>query len=471
MRSYINNRKGYDDMKWNNRVLQRASDLWKEFQQINREREENEFLPAVLEVTETPPSPIARIVLWTLMSILVAGLLWTIFGHVDEVAVATGKVVPTGQVKVIQTQYAGVVKAINVRDGQQVKQGDVLVALDQTVSAADLAQMRKQVAYYRLQLQRLAAEQNGDPFEPGQAEHVDPLDLQTQKRLFDSRTSEIRQRLAQAEAKVAEQQALQISTAANLQKYSSLLVVAIEQEKRMKQLLDKEAVSYFAYLQYEAKRIELEQSLAAQQAEISRVQSTLQQALRERESIRAERQKDIASRIVDDRKQLMSFEEELKKAERKNFQSTLTAPVDGRVTQLSVHTLGGVVTEAQALMVIVPDGTKLEIEAWAANKDIGFLRLGQVAEVKIETFNFQRYGTIDAVVSTISADAKEDKEKGNVYRIVLQIQRQDMEVAGRNVALSPGMTATAEIKIRQKRIIEYFLDPFRKYKSEALRER
>ena len=458
-------------MNWIRTWKRRGKDVWQQFEQINRKREENEFLPAVLEVTETPPSPIARIALWTLMLILVTGLLWTIFGHVDEVAVAPGKVIPTGQVKVIQSQYAGVVKAIKVRDGQEVKEGEALIELDETTSAAELSQIRKQVGYYRLQVRRLEAEQNGTPFNPEITADIDPLEVEMQKRLFDGRTSEIRQRLAQADARVAEQRALQISTAATLQKYTSLLAVSQEMEKRMKKLLDQEAVSYFAYLQYEARRIEYEQNVAAQQAEISRVQSTLNQALRERDSLAAERARDIASRIVDDRKQLMNYEEELKKAEQKHRQSTITAPVTGRVTQLDVHTLGGVVTAAQPLMVLVPEGTTLEVEAWAANKDIGFLRVGQAAEVKIDTFNFQRYGTIDSTVSVISADAKEDKERGNVYRILLKLDRQDMEVAGRFVPLSPGMSATAEIKIRQKRIIEFFLDPFRKYKSEALRER
>ena len=230
-------------------------------------------------------------------------------------------------------------------------------------------------------------------------------------------------------------------------------------------------MSYFAYLQYEARRIEYEQNVAAQRAEIARVQSTLQQALRERDSLVAERAKEIASRIVEDRRQLMGYVEELKKADQKSRQATIVSPVDGRVAQLAVHTMGGVVKAAQSLMVIVPEGTRLEVEAWAANKDIGFLRVGQVAEVKIETFNFQRYGTINATLTDISADAKEDKTRGNVYRVVLQLERQDVEVAGRNAPLSPGMTATAEIKIREKRIIEFFLDPFRKYKSEAFRER
>lgn len=454
-----------------NSWIRRVKDFWQEFEKTQQEREENEFLPAVLEVTETPPSPIARIVLWSLMLLLVVGLLWTIFGDVDEVAVAPGKVVPHGQVKVVQSQYSGVVKAILVKDGQQVKEGEVLVELDRTVSAADLAQMRKQVAYYQLELDRLLAEQDHTLFQPRITPEVDPKDVTMQMKLYESRTQEIRSRLSQLEAKIGEQRAVQAAAEANRRKYDDLLGVAREREAKMKELLEANAVSYFNYLDYQAKRMELEQNLAAQQAEISRAESSLQQAIREWAAVKAEREKDIAAKMVDDRKQLQAYEEELKKAEQKSRQSTIVAPVAGRVTQLAIHTLGGIVTDAQSLMIIVPEGTTLEVEAWAANKDIGFLKTGQAAEVKIETFNFQRYGTIDATVVEISADATEDKEKGRVYRVVLELQRQDVEVAGKNVPLSPGMSATAEVKIRQKRIIEFFLDPFRKYKSEALRER
>ena len=451
--------------------LQWGKQLAERFDQVQRERDENEFLPAVLEVTETPPSPIARIILWTLMALLVVGGLWTLLGHVDEVAVAPGKIIPRGQVKVIQSEYKGSIKSIKVKDGQRVKTGDVLIELDQTVSAADLAQMRKQVNFYRLQLERLEAEQLGLPFQPQVTADMDPIDVATQKKLFDSRTTEIRHRLSQSEAKIAEQRAQLMTAETNLRKYTELLAIAVERESRMQELLKENAVSLFAVLEYQSKRIELEQSAAAQQSEIQRVSSALQQSLQEWAGIKSERDKEIATKVVDDRKQLRAYEDELKKAEQKNRQSTLVAPVDGRVAQLSVHTVGGVVTEAQALLVVVPDGTTMEVEAWAANKDIGFLRVGQTAEVKVETFNFQRYGTIDATVTEISADATEDKAKGLVYRMMLRLERQDVDVSGQNAALSPGMSATAEIKIRQKRIIEFFLDPFRKYKSEALRER
>lgn len=453
------------------RILQRLTHFGQELQKANKEREENEFLPAVLEVTETPPSPIARIVLWTLMVLLAIGLLWTVIGEVDEVAIAPGKIIPTGQVKVIQSQYSGVIKAILVKDGQKVKSGDSLIELDQTVSSADLAQNRKQVAYYNLELERLFAEQNGMSFQPQITSDMDPKDVITQTKLYESRTQEIRQRLAQSEARIAEQQAQLVTASVNRKKYEDLHRIAKEREEKMQELFKQNAVSYFNFLDYQSRRMELEQNLAASISEISRVKSSLEQAMREWAAVKAEREKDIAAKMVEDRKLLHGYEEELKKAEQKSRQSTILSPVDGKVTQLAVHTIGGVVTDAQALMVVVPEGTLLEVEAWAANKDIGFLKVGQQAEVKIETFSFQRYGTLNATIGEISADATEDKEKGRVYRVVLQLERQDMQVAGGNVTLSPGMSATVEVKIRQKRIFEFFLDPFRKYKSEALRER
>ena len=123
-------------------------------------------------------------------------------------------------------------------------------------------------------------------------------------------------------------------------------------------------------------------------------------------------------------------------------------------------------------MLIVPEGEQMEIEAWVANKDIGFMFAGQAAEIKVETFNFQKYGTLSGNLVEISSDAIEDKDKGLVYRAILRTDQDHFEMANmRQVYLTPGMAVTAEIKTRQKRIIEYFMDPFLKYRSEGLRER
>ncbi|MBO6292538.1 MAG: HlyD family efflux transporter periplasmic adaptor subunit [Selenomonas sp.] len=175
------------------------------------------------------------------------------------------------------------------------------------------------------------------------------------------------------------------------------------------------------------------------------------------------------TQLVEAKRQLNTYQEELTKANETNVQSEITAPVSGRVNQLSVHTVGGVVSEGQALMMVVPEDATLEIEAYADNKDIGFIQKGQEAEVKVETFNFQKFGMVKAEVAEISPDViddKQDKQKDGKYRLTLSVDRDES-----GISISPGMNVTAEIKIKKKRIIDFFLDPFRQYKNEALRER
>lgn len=432
---------------------------------------ETEFLPAALEVVETPPSPGGRIVLWTLFSLIIVTVLWSIFGKVDEVAIAPGKLIPTGFVKVVQAESKGIVKSINVKDGQQVTQGQLLLELDQTISGADLARIKKDVAYYILVTERLKAEQDELPFTPSKAEFVDPQNLEYEQRLYASRLVAYQTRLSATQAAIRQNKATINSAQANEEKLRSLLEIARDKEQRMEKLVAENAVSMFTLLDHRARRVDYEQSLAAQIADTSRTEAALAQSMESLANIKAERLRDISTQLVEARKQLASFQEELKKAEEKNRLAKIVAPTTGRVHQLAIHTVGGIVTDAQPLMMIVPNDIKLEVEATVANKDIGFIYPGQTAEVKIETFSFQKYGTIDAVVTEVSPDAIDDKERGRVYRLLLKLNKETVLVGGQQVQLSPGMTATAEIKIREKRIIEFFLDPFRQYQNEALRER
>ena len=436
-------------------------------------RQETEFLPAVLEVTETPPSPVGRKLLWLLIALVSIGLAWAVFGQVDEVAVATGKVIPVGQVKVVQAEDKGVVKAIHVRDGQRVKQGELLLELDQTITAADMTRLKKEVAYYLLDVKRLQAEQSGSLFSPELSPELDAKEVSFQLQLYNTRMNEYRAKLAAAQASVMQQESSLLSGEAQVDKYRDLLVIARDQEARMETLLAQNAVALFQVLQYRSNRIQMESNLASQTAEVARLQAALSQSRQQLVSVTAERDRDIATKMVEDRKLLGANQEELKKAEEKNRLAQIVAPADGRIGQLSVYTVGGVVTAAQALMTVVPDDVRLEVEAWISNKDIGFVEVGQRAEIKVETFNFQKFGTFDAKVAEISPDAakQSDKETELKYRVLLTLDRANVKMAEREGQLAPGMAVTAEIKIRQKRIIEFFLDPFRKHTSEALRER
>lgn len=432
---------------------------------------EKDFLPAVLEVVEKPPSPAGRIVMWTMFALIILIIMWFLLGHVDEVAVAPGKLIPVGNVKVVQAEDKGVVKAIHVKDGDKVTQGQLLLELDTTIPAADLASIKKLLVYYNLEIERLQAEKLGTPFSPQLTAELDSKDVQLQLNVYQSRQNEFRAKLAAAEASVQQNRVSLDVARINQDKLQSLYDIAKDREDRIDKLVKENAVAEFVLLDYRSKRLELQQSLASQIADIARLQSAIIQSRETLAGIVAERERDIDTKLVENRKQVAAYSEELKKAAEKERLSHITAPVDGRVTQLAMHTIGGVVTEAQALMIIVPEEVNLAVESWVANKDIGFVREGQQAEVKIETFSFQKYGTVDAVVSEVSPDAIEDKEKGRVYRVMLKLNKNQMQVGDKQVFFGPGMTAGTEIKIRQKRIIEFFLDPFRKYQSEALRER
>lgn len=150
---------------------------------------------------------------------------------------------------------------------------------------------------------------------------------------------------------------------------------------------------------------------------------------------------------------------------------TLTAPVDGTVQQLAVHTVGGVVTPAQPLMMIVPKDNMIEVEAYVENKDIGFVNPGQAAVVKIETFPLTKYGTIEAKVTHVSNDAVNDEKRGLIFPARVNLARSTIQVENKTVNLSPGMAVTVEVKIAQRRVVEYFLSPLMQYKDESLRER
>lgn len=455
-------------------MLKKINEFIKKFHSKDENKlkeEEIEFLPAALEVIEMPPSPVGRTVLWTLFALIIVTFVWVMVGSVDEVAVANGKIIPNGQVKTIQAEDKGVVKEIHVVEGQIVKKGDLLIELDTTITEADVNNLRHQVAYYSLDIERLLAEQASAPFMAKEQPGLESRDILFQQNLYNSRLAEYNAKMAVAQSNMRQAEASLASARSGYVKLIDMYNIAKEKEERVEKLAVENAISTFILLDHQSKRVELGEDINAQQSEIAKLEWGLVQAQQQMDSINAERNRDITSSLVEDKKQLASYQEELKKAEEKDRLSHIVAPTDGRVSQLSVHTVGGVVTAAQGLMEIVPEDAVLQVEAWVQNKDIGFVQVGQSAEVKVETFSFQKFGTIDAKITEISPNAVEDKEKGRVYRVMLELDKNSFIVNGQEVPLGSGMTSTAEIKIRQKRIIEFFLDPFRQYKSEALRER
>lgn len=445
--------------------------LWNKLIGEDQDAKETEFLPSILEVTETPPSPVGRAVLWSLVALLIAGAIYVCVGEVDEVAIANGKVIPVGNVKVVQSQNKGAIKELDVKEGDYVEEGQTLLVLDTTKTQADVDQLKKQAAYYGLTVARLNAEMQDAPFTPPADPDglLESKDIAAQVTLYQSRRAKLAADQEKNLAAVQQAAAAVEGSQAQLQKYRSLQAVAQEKEDRLTELMQEDAISYFQLLEARATRVEYQRNADATEKSILEQQGKLAEAQDLMASTDTAYRQDTMTQLVEAKAKFNAVEEDLKKADDTNQQSVIVAPISGRVNQLSVHTLGGVVSEGQALMIVVPDDAVMEIEAYADNKDIGFIQQGQDAEVKVETFDFQKFGMVNATVDEISPDAGsniQDKETYQKYRLTLGLENDDS-----GIDLTPGMNVSAEIKIKKKKIIDFFLDPFRKYKDEALRER
>lgn len=438
---------------------------------IRSDSEDKEFLPPAVEILETPPSPMGRMLVWAVLGLFVLVLLWSFIGEIDEVVVARGKVIPVGYTKVLQSEDKGIVKRILVQEGQKVKKGELLMELDRTMSESDLNALKKEISYYDINIRRILAELSDKPFMAETGTGFDPRDMAQQMSLYQSRQSEKRARLEFCDAQIRQKEDSVRVAESSLEKYRQLLSIAREREKNLQEIVEQGAISKYTYLEYKGKRIELEQNVSMNISELSAARAEASAARQQKAQYLAEWNRQLQEELINCRKQYNTLKESERKAELKNKLIEIKSPVDGAVHKLDIHTVGAVVQEAQGLMQVVPEGTPMEVEAWMENKDIGFVNPGMPVEIKIDTFNFQKFGTLKGKVREISPDAIEDKDRGPLYRVMVSMDEEKLHMDNRDLQVYPGMSVSAEIKTRKKRIIDFFLEPFQTYKNEALRER
>jgi len=434
---------------------------------------EREFLPAALEILETPASPVGRSIALVICLFFAVAIAWAWFGRVDTVAVAQGRVIPSGHTKVIQPLDAGVVRAIHVQDGDRVRAGDTLLELDPTAVEADRERLTRELMTARLAIMRLQA-LLGDNEPPGASSDLvglDPAVVHTQQSLYLSQLTEYRKQLAALDQEKERQLANAQAIDAGIKKLKKTVPLIQERVNARKTLLEKGLAPRTEYLLLQEQLVTAQQDLAIAKARAAEAKAGLAGLDEQREQVQAQFRRDRLSELAEAETRRTALEQELVKAtERANLQR-LVAPVDGIVQQLSIHTLGGVVTPAQRLMVIVPENSQLEIEARVLNKDIGFVRPGQEAVIKLDSFPFTRYGTIPATVSHVSTDSIQDERGALVYTASISPDRATIDVDGRQVRLAPGMSLVAEIKSGQRRVLEFLFDPILRYRDESMQER
>ena len=428
---------------------------------------EAEFLPAALALQHAPVSPAGRWVARILMGLVLAVVIWSLLGQIDIVVTVTGKVVPSDRTKTVAAVEVAVVRALHVKNGQTVHAGDVLIELDTSESDAEHDKAHGDAQVATLQVARSKALIDA-------VRHSTPPRMPPRDSLAIEVTPEQwREAAGQLDSQWRDFYAKRVRFDGQIAQFAKDLPLLTQRAKDYKELLKDHDVAEHAWIEKEQARIDRAGQLSDAQ---NQRQALITQTIKEASDAQTDGQKLAASSAQDARR-----------ASEHSRHLSLTAPVDGTVQQLTVYTVGTAVPAAQPLMQIVPEDGTVEIEAYLENKDMGFVIEGQSAAVKIDAFEYTKYGTVDAHVTHVSHDAVvQDKplETGDdhsvadaprksslQYVVKLTLDQSNIFVDGKDMPITAGMSVSAEIRTGTRRVIEYVLSPLIRHAHEALKER
>ena len=460
------------------RHLTALFDAWKRESERRRtdkrKRIETQFLPAALEILDTPPRPLGRIILWTIIAAAVTALVWACLSKVDIVAIAEGRLTSLGRLQAIETLESGTVLAIHVREGQQVSAGEALVELDATFTDADADAARSELETARLQRRRalaLLAWADEGAIAWVDADSLTPGIQSAEARLVQARIREHQTRLASLVQRREAALAARNESRAELGGIEATLPMVRRQFQNEAALADEGFSPRQRVDELEERLTNLHARAAGQTqailrstAEAAMVEQDMETAL---ESFRAQ----AAGELSEAESIIATRTEILEKAEARAQRQTLTAPVDGIVNAVNVTTIGEVAQPGEPVITLVPAGGELYVEAYLLNRDVGFVAEGQEVRIKLEAFPFMRYGHLDGVVEQISPDAIVDENRGLVYPARIRVVSNEILVNGVQPVLAAGMAATVEIKTGRRRVIAFLLSPVMRAMNEAGRER
>jgi hemolysin D len=414
----------------------------------------------------------ARTLAASICAMTALALLYATCARMDVVVSAQGRIIPSGRSKVVQPLEAGMVRAIHVRDGQAVRAGEVLVELDPTAATADRDRLRREHWEALAHGRRLGALLRGKDTMPAMAGVPADIAL-TQRALLVHAQAEHRARLAALDAEVARKRADEAGAGAVLRQMRASEPLIARRHAMREQLVQSGHLAESAIIDSRLEVMELQKALALQRNRLVEAEAAVRAARQQRQQAVAEFSTRAAAELAEATRREATAQIELVKASQRREWQTLRAPIDGVVQQLTVTTVGGVVTPAQPVATLVPRDSELEVDAQLQNKDIGHVTAGQRVIAKVETFDFTRYGYIEGEVRWVGTDAVVDPKLGPVYpvRIRLASDATPLSVNGRRGTITPGMNVTADIHVDSRRMISYLLSPLMRYSDEALRER
>ena len=429
---------------------------------INKD-DHHEFKPVLSEIEDSPVSPLGRFTFWVIVFIIMVTILWLTLGKVDIVVSARGLVIPDGEAKIIQPLDTGVISKIPVKEGDFVKQGQVLMEIDPAVTEPELESVRKNLEDTLLEIKRLNASAEGNAFDTANETSETAA---IQQNLYNASMSAIRNKIEAKRIDLSKTQDNLNAVKAELSAKKQILGAKKDQEERMKNVLDVIAYDDYQNILNEIKILNAE--ITKLNYQIKELNSKKVQTLKEINAIEDEFKAQSLEKLADKTKTANELKSNAEQIIFRNTKQTIVSPCDGYVDKLFIHTIGGVVTPAQQLLALTPVNTPLLIKTTVLNQDIGFVKEGMRVSVKIDTFNFQKYGMIEGKVKTVSKNSIEDEKLGPVYEVYIIPLTHTFKVEGKNENIRTGMSLTAEINVGKRRIIEFFIYPLIKYLDEGM---
>ena len=423
----------------------------------------HEFKPVLSEIEDSPVSPLCQFTFWIIVSIMIVTVLWLTIGKVDIVVSARGLVIPDGEAKIIQPLDTGVISKILVKEGDFVKEGQPLLEIDPATTEPELVSVQKNLEDTLLEIKRLNATANGNNFDTTYESSETAV---IQQNLYNASMSAIKNKVEAKKIDLSKTEDELNATKAELSAKKQILGAKIDKEQRMKNVLDVIAYDDYQNILNEIKTLRAEVTKLNYQ--IKELTSQKIQIKKEIRAVEDEFRATNIEKLADKTKTANELKSNAEQIIFRNTKQTITSPCDGYVDKLFIHTIGGVVTPAQQLFAITPINTPLMIKATVLNQDIGFVKEGMNVSVKIDTFNFQKYGMLEGEVKTVSKNSIQDEKLGPVYEVYITPLTHTLKVEGKDEPIRTGMSLSAEINVGKRRIIEFFIYPLIKYLDEGM---
>lgn len=431
---------------------------------MNNIDDKDRFKPHLVEIEDRPVSPLGRKTMWTILIFMALAVLWLFWGKTDVVVSSRAKVIPMGDIKVLQPLSTGSVKKIYIKEGDFIKKGDPLIEIDPTVEESNIEAKKSTLALLELETAKIKSLINNKPFTiptntpPGIVIMIQGM-YQNERESIIEQKRHIDQQVKQLDEQIK-------ATQINRDRIQELYRLGRQDQNRLKEVLD--IIAKNEYYQVQKQNMNYKSEVTRLSYDISRLQEQIHEITMKKLLIEQDAKNKFYAQLTQKEKEIMAYRSEIDMIEYRKKKQVIVSPVDGIVGKIAINTVGAVVTPAEKLITIVPKEVPLQLKATVENKDIGFIKVGMKVAIKIDTYSFQRFGLIDGIVTKIGANAIEDKKLGLIYEVFIEPQKISLIVEGEERFLRPGMSATAELKVGQRRIIELFVYPLIKYFNEGV---